>query len=535
MEEDLISFPDEPVKGNHLLHVPVEIVHEIGHYLPTRDLRSLSNTCRQLHTVIMHKGFWHEEEVTEERDFDHARLRLQDIRRRNVIQLTYAEVVEWPQSREAKFAHELKKHRDDYNFLDICVYRWGNGILYCAMSNVDVMWDKQLARQLPMIHRSGSLINRAITSCFNVRTFNLIINAYAMRYPDALLGTKTIGVRRRFTGLNYNNDPVPLFWACNQGRDDLINIMYTRGYGAALGKAFDLVTDDHNQLYTFPSESGTNWAWVYEKNPQMIDMWESAFNPRDSFGRPCPGIHEDVCLLLLEANLGFASRPNGIPIAHLAEAAVQKKLRLVQALIPYYKARLTPKKFQRALTLAVHAASRGWTTREPAQPKQAVHDNHRYVLDALLRAGSSLNQLRQNPHRKDDRGLLARAVRCAPHNAMDLLRLQMRVGESDRRDLRAAVVEAMVHLNGRRRHQDAAAARLEALRSMVHTGGPGNDDLAARLRFLNAAIPWASHLASDRRQFDREMQEICYDVGGQASVLLYHLLRNQIGMRLITI
>ncbi|KAK8063264.1 hypothetical protein PG996_007916 [Apiospora saccharicola] len=128
-------------------------------------------------------------------------------------------------------------------------------------------------------------------------------------------------------------------------------------------------------------------------------------------------------------------------------------------MLPYYKYHLTRKKYERALTLAFHAASRGWTNREPKSPWRTggwggitwpvTPDGHREVVNAIFDATSRLpaTQVQQNPRRRDDRGHLARAVRCAPANALKLLTMHMSLNLVDYRDMRAALVEA-VHFGG---------------------------------------------------------------------------------------
>ncbi|KAK7934640.1 hypothetical protein PG985_000135 [Apiospora marii] len=342
-----------------LLAFPKEVILEVGHHLDIKDLRNLALSCQNLHKLITYSGFVHEEEAAEEREFDNARIILQE-NDASVIDFTHSEISSWPESRSAKFSNGPDRNKEYFDFIDRCVRRWGAGMLYCAISTVDATWNRNLVAQLPVIHRRGSLINRAMASCSDIDTIDLIIRGYTRHYPEGILGLKDTKVRRRFRGYSFTNDPVPLFRACSEGRKDIVNLIYKH-----CGEIpFNLVTDSSNQ--TVHTNATGIPAWIRLKRPDLMDAWERGFHARDRFNRPT--IHEDVCILLLQNELGFSSRPGGIPMSHLAEAAVQKKVRLVREMIAYFKSRLTQRKFERALTLAFHAASRGWTTREPRSP-----------------------------------------------------------------------------------------------------------------------------------------------------------------------
>ncbi|KAK6859085.1 hypothetical protein PG995_004938 [Apiospora arundinis] len=429
--------------------IPIEVTFKIGHQLSIKDLRNLAATCTKMHDNIINNGFIYEEEVTEEHDFDNARLRLKEVSFKTIT-LDHDEIRSWPACRDKKFSNNPKENQELFDFLDNCVRRWGAGILYCLQENcVDVMWEKDLIRQLPAIHRLGSLFNRAIATSFNLNVISQIIDAYSMKYPDSLIGMKDTRIRRRFTGLSYNNDPAPVHWACSEDRADVLDLLYQKGEVVC----FHLVTDNHNRFNY--SDQGKLPDWVCFKDPRIMDAWERAFRPIDMLGRKKGTvfhINESACVWLLQHNLGFSSRPSGIPIEHLAEAALQKKQHLVCAMIPYYKKTLSLKKYERALTLAVQATSRGWI-RKPTGLHQTT-DGHEEILHTLLAASTAggFPQLHQNRRRHDDRGLLAHAIRSAPRNAFYLLQKQMSCGGiTDHRDVRAALVEAVPFLraNGR--------------------------------------------------------------------------------------
>ncbi|KAK8062229.1 hypothetical protein PG997_014326 [Apiospora hydei] len=166
---------------------------------------------------------------------------------------------------------------------------------------------------------------------------------------------------------------------------------------------------------------------------------------------------EDACTWLLEKNLGFSSRPDGIPIDCLSEAAAYIKIRVLRALIAYFKARLAPENFQQTLTLALHGATGGYYL-------PLSNDGHEEIIDILNRAGMSFA-------RTDMAGLLARAVRFSPRDAIYLLRFQMEQNITDYRDLKAALSEALLWGDELR-----------------------NDD-ALRLEFFKVVFPNHTHLA----------------------------------------
>lgn len=457
-----------------LIAFPKEVILDIGHHLDIKDLRNLALTSKELYNLINHSGFVYEEEAAEEREFDNARIRLRE-NDTSVIDFSHYQIVNWPESRAALFSNDPDHNKEYFDFLDRCVRRWGAGILYYAISTVDATWDRNLVAQLPAIHRRGSLIHRAIASCFDIDIIDLVIRGYTGHYPEGILGFKDTSVRRGFSGYSFTNDPVPLFRACSEGRADIVGLIYNH----CGEKPFNLVTDRTNQM-THHASLTNILGWMLSEEPDFMDPWECGFHARDHRNRPI--IHEDVCIWLLRNDLGFASRPGGIPTSHLAEAAVKKKARLVREMSAYFAARLTQGEFEPALTLAFHAASRGWTTDEPESPWRtggwggitwpATPDGHGEVVNALFEATSSSPEylVQQDLRRRDDRGHLARAVRCAPSNALKLLKMQLSLNLVDFRDMRAALIEA------------------------IHFGGNGD---TLRLRFFKYIIPDRLELACD--------------------------------------
>lgn len=436
--------------------MPVEIIRDIAEYLTVREINHLKSTCKDIHASIVGQ-FYYERQVAWEYAFDVVRdwiVTRQDVIR-DFITFTPAEVAAWPQSRATKYANnEAEGAEELFSFLDQCVDVWGAGILYFTYSVFDTFWDKRLVEQLPRYHRTGSLINRAISSCRDPAIMEQVMNAYSIYYKDSLDGLKQPPVRRRFVGHVQNNDAPPVFWACSENRVDVLELLNREdGHGGLRHWArMDIgrVSDDWN---SWPYEEGIIEEW-HQTPTTLIDAWESAFHPRDAMGRRKPAgrsINEDACVWLVERQLGFNSRPAGIPLHHLAEAAVLKKGRVVDALLGHFRATLTPKKYQRALSLALLAAARGWVGPKPPRPRPRANgrtadigpDGHETVIDMLYEACTWWGTLKQDS--RDGNGILAQAVKYAPRNANYLLEKQMELGLTDWRDVRAALMQAVEH------------------------------------------------------------------------------------------
>ncbi|KAK7995799.1 hypothetical protein PG991_015266 [Apiospora marii] len=437
--------------------LPTEILKKIGDNLNLRDLTSLLKCCK--HTQARLRGqYYVERQVRDEQEFDRQRLWHNShlTQRNHIVNFTLTEVARWPESRAVKFTSQDEFPQRVFALLDEDVGKWGAGMLYFTFSTLDFLWDKSLVAQLPKYHRVGSLMNRAITSCHDEKVMKDIIKAYFRFYTVYLLGWKTNVVRRRFTGgYSMANDLPPVLWACCENRVDVLNLLTRNLEDTDIDfwqpMDVDLVVDGHN---TTTYDGGPTTKWL-RSPPHLIDAWECAFHPLDSHGRRkhLGDVNEDACLWLLDRNLGFSTRYGGLPIQHLAEAAVLKKTRVVEALLKYFKANLTAKKYQRAIVLALHAAARGWSgPHEPKPHRKHQHrlnaaakipDGHEEVMEILLEAGDEQALLKQNPGRKEDEGLLAGAVRTAPQNALYMLNKQIRLGVTDRRDLRAALFVAL--------------------------------------------------------------------------------------------
>ncbi|KAK7934643.1 hypothetical protein PG985_000138 [Apiospora marii] len=436
--------------------LPTEILIKIANQLNLRDLTSLLKCCK--HTQRALRGqYYIERQVKDERDFDYKRfiLGVHPMMGYHIINFTLTEVAQWPKSRAAKYASQDARSQRIFDDLDENVARWGAGILYFTFSSVDFVWDKALVRQLPRSHRDGSLVNRAISSCYDMKVFIEIIRTYSRVYLVSLMGHKPKAIRRRYTGgYSLANDLPPVLWACCENRADILDILTLKReeIDMEIWRPMDvnMVIDDHNTS----SDILMRFDQWHHRTSHLLDAWECAFHPIYSEGRrKHSAVNEDVCIWLLDRNLGFSTRRGGLPIQHLAEAAVLKKTRVVEALLKHFKASLTVKKYQRAIVLALHAAARGWAG--PHEPKphrrhqqrliaaQMIPDGHEVVIEILLQAGDAKALLKQNPGRKVDEGLLARAVRTAPQNALYLLKKQMQLKATDQRDVRAALFAAL--------------------------------------------------------------------------------------------
>ncbi|KAK7995798.1 hypothetical protein PG991_015265 [Apiospora marii] len=451
------SAVTNPRKKWRLDTIPIEIIRDIAEYLTMRDLNNLKMTCKGIHASIV-GPFYYERQVAWEYMFDLMREWIvvrQDVMT-DFITFTPEEVAAWPESRAEKYAYDFEGAKELFCFLDRCVDVWGPGILYFTYSVFDTFWDKGLVKQLPRYHREGSLINRAISSCRDPVIMEQVMNAYSMYYKDSLDGLKQPPVRRRFVGHVQNNDAPPVFWACSENRVDVLELLNRKDGHDDLRHwvRMDIgrVSDEWN---SWPYEEGIFEEW-HQSPTTLIDAWESAFHPRDAMGRRKPAnrsINEDACVWLINHKLGYNSRPAGIPLQHLAEAAVLKKERVVDALLRHFRATLAPKKYQRAVSLALLSAARGWVGPSPPRPRPRPQansssadicpDGHRTVIDMLYEACTWWGTLKQES--RDGKGILAQAVKYAPRNANYLLEKQMELRLTDWRDVRGALMEALEH------------------------------------------------------------------------------------------
>ncbi|KAK8078805.1 hypothetical protein PG994_002612 [Apiospora phragmitis] len=252
-----------------------------------------------------------------------------------------------------------------------------------------------------------------------------IIKAYLIEYTVYLLGWKEALIRRRFTdGYTLTNDLPPVLWACCENRPDMLQLLHTKAeYIDRKPWApmdINLATNGRNQISL---DVGIHSEW-HQRPPPFLDAWECAMRPLDSHGRRkhlnnMNMVNEETCIWLIEHGLGYSTRPGGIPIQHLEEAAVLKKMRVVEALIAHFKRNKTVKKWQRAITLALQAATRGWVGSHKPKPARryqqrlntgmAPFDGHEAIIDTLLEAGKDRATNRwQNPDRRDERACLRR-------------------------------------------------------------------------------------------------------------------------------
>ncbi|KAK7959394.1 uncharacterized protein PG986_004248 [Apiospora aurea] len=484
--------PELPKGGLTIL--PNELILQLAHHMSTRSLRSLSVTSKRYHSLLDQKVLF-EEEVEDERLFDEARSRFSKLMRVYGLSLSVGNIAAWPATKVAPAYRPLND--DDHAFLNACVSRWGKGILYLAIGSDNELcrmlrnWNSIL--ELPVSLFRGALILRAIKKCPDIKVIEQVIKAYLKKYPAAIQGPKEYHSR---TSLNFNGDfyVPPVLWACSHNRSDVLEILHTKnnekGKEAEQKVDFDIILDQMSTQVI---------SGVTDNQGTALDAWQVAFYglSRARVARTWssnPGMREDACVWLLEKNLGFSSRSGGISIDYLFEAAAFKKARLVRALIAYFKGRLASDDFQGTLTLALHHATGGYYNPQ---------DGHEEIIDILIGAGTSIPpredpplyldrglpgaslQLRQSPARPEDAGLLARAVRFAPRNAVYLLQLQMEQNMTDYRDLKAALSEALL-LGDELKH--GRAPRLEFFKMVF----PDHVHLAyspAELRFFKTLFP----------------------------------------------
>ncbi|KAK7995801.1 hypothetical protein PG991_015268 [Apiospora marii] len=450
-------------------------------------LRSLSMTCRRYHGLLG-QGFVYEEEVEDERLFDEARKRFEELERVNGLVFDNNDILQWPRCKLNPGPTPLSK--DDCAFLDRCVNRWGKGILWLNASEAKVQFQRYwkrlslsprtykqlvdlentLIKELLPYMRGECLIFRAIEKCFDMEVIERIVDAYLLKYPEALQGRKGTRwradlARRKVQTKHYLP---PVLWACSQNRVDILELLQSK-YNMEGKRAEDnvdinvVVTDEDKELTV---DIGPLWRAPSQSwPPPVTDAWLAAFYHLDREGRyisPFGTPGDDVCIWLLNKNLGFSSRPDGISIAVLADAADYKKVRLLRVLIAHFRDRLTTEEFQRALTLALRVVTGAQDGIRGDPTRADMDEGHEEVIDILISAGASFPlgknpdkyldtslpgtsiQLRQDPDRVEDKGLLARAVTWRPRNAVHLLKLQMAQDMTDNRDLKAALLQAVM-------------------------------------------------------------------------------------------
>ncbi|KAK8063270.1 hypothetical protein PG996_007922 [Apiospora saccharicola] len=401
-----------PVPKNWFATLPNELVILSTQFMKIPTLRSLSMTSKRYHDLLG-RGFVYKVEVEGERLFDEARKRFEQLRRVNGLAFDNKDILKWPGCKLRP--QRIPLSEDDRAFLDSCVDRWVPGSIAGPEGNT-----------------LESKLRRAI------------------REPQALFA--------------------PVLWACSQNRVDVLELLQNKykmeGKGAE--EKVDIinvvVTNKDTEVITGIT---TGWRKPYRYDQTLVDAWQAAFYNLDQEGSNIyhfGNAGEDVCIWLLNKNLGFSTRPDGITIAILAEAAVYKKRRLLSALIDHFKDRLATEEFQCALTMALHTVARASEekTGDPRDVEGLFDMCDKDVIDTLIGSGTGIPlrrdphryldrglpgasvQLRQDPHRAQDKGLLARAVTWTPSIAVYLLELQMAQGMTDYRDLRAAILQTIM-------------------------------------------------------------------------------------------
>ncbi|KAK8030065.1 hypothetical protein PG993_011356 [Apiospora rasikravindrae] len=410
-----------------LLTIPPELLLMIQGYLLTREDRlALSGTCQALNRMFGGKCFY-EQDAAEERDFDQARLQLEDINRSHV----HGELVfqmkdfamDWSEAMYARFAKaeamvavfasgEEKTAREEelkdiIMFIKNCVGRWGP--LMLSLTN-PVLQGAML--KFGVNARGGSLRSQT-------RNEGPTVTQRALKYPASIHGAKSEYLDRMADGTPDVDCPVHL--ACRYNRVDVLDLLHEKG------------VDINVVQGRFQSDA---WTWM-----RMFPCYEK---DNGNLGMP-----EDVCVWLVEHNLGFTASPDSLNLDDLKGAAVQNRPRLVAALVKHFESKLNPDEYREALGMALRASTAGMPEDERLpgrwpRPNRGNHgvlaEQHHAVIDILLRAGASV---RQDPGRVEDKGLLANAVAWSSSVAIRLLQRQLAEGVTDHRDVRAALFVAL--------------------------------------------------------------------------------------------
>ncbi|KAK7993523.1 transcriptional coactivator HFI1/ADA1 [Apiospora arundinis] len=418
-----------------LLTLPDELLLKIQACLITRNDRfAFGATCQTLNAKFG-GTFIYEQDVAEERDFDNARLRLERFgeEHKALVFDDKTDWVAWPEvlaAKIAKYRAEDEKNKSVCKFFQDCVHRWGPMMLFFTIRQdpLEMRLPEGPTWKLPQFPSSQwssnrTLIYRAIMRCQDMRILGDVFDAYLNQYPAAIQGLKS-GRLDQMDERGWGNAPVYL--ACQFNRVDVLDLLHRKGANINLVKGYLTLEGD-----------GTRIAYDRDR----LDM---PYDPTDAYntsGFEC-GFPEEVCLWLIEHNLGVSDGPYSLNPKDLEEAAVQGSLRLMVAMIKYFESRLSPEEYTDALTSALMACNSEqsryfgyWPRRvldfftAHSGPILPTPQSHAEVLEVLLKAGASL---RQDPEREVDMGLLARAMTWRPSNATWLLQQQIAAGATAR-------------------------------------------------------------------------------------------------------
>ncbi|KAK7995360.1 hypothetical protein PG990_014133 [Apiospora arundinis] len=447
-----------------LLTLPDELLLKIQACLITRNDRFAFGAACQTLNAKFGGTFLYEQDVAEERDFDNARLRLErfDEEHKALVFDYKTDWVAWPEvlaAKVAKYCAEDEKNKSICKFFQDCVHRWGPMMLFFTIRQdpLEMRLPEGPTWKLPQFPSSQwssnrTLIYRAIMRCQDMRILGDVFDAYLNQYPAAIQGLKS-GRLDQMDERGWGNAPVYL--ACQFNRVDVLDLLHRKGVNINLVKGYLTLEGDGTRIaydrdrLDMPYDPTDGmlrpdlWAWL------RLNVLNVAYN---TSGFEC-GFPEEVCLWLIEHNLGVSDGPYSLNPKDLEEAAVQGSLRLMVAMIKYFESRLSPEAYTDALTSALMACNSEqsryfgyWPRRvldfftARSGPILPTPQSHAEVLEVLLKAGASL---RQDPEREVDMGLLARAMTWRPSNATWLLEQQIAAGATDHRDLRKALLVAL--------------------------------------------------------------------------------------------
>ncbi|KAK8112535.1 hypothetical protein PG984_013061 [Apiospora sp. TS-2023a] len=457
-------------------------------------LRSLSMTSRRYRNLG--RGFVFEKEVEDERLFDEARKRSEQLRQVKGLVFTDRDIEAWPE-RTPPVSTPLSQ--DDYAVLNTWVNRWGKGVLWLNQERGSV-YTRQLSKLtdgLPYFMRGNSLIYRAIEKCSDIQAMEQVIDAYLLKYPIALQGKEDTHRRPDLAHYRMYGDPSlpPVLWACGLNRVDVLELLHTKNNEH--GRRAEEIVDLNMTVANRQNKESMDHMWRIKRSTlpdlaiSQVGAWEAAFYRLKRNGKRPAGsmklfgegyvaesygmfyaASEDVCIWLLRNKVGFSWRPNADAIVILAQAAARKMVRVLRALIPYFEHEMDPPMFQHALTVALHAVAGDWI--EPSRPFGGrewlldVCDGNEEVIDILIAASTRIPAsekpqsnvehgllsgasalLRQDPDRRYGEGMLASAVSRTPRNAVYLLKLQMAHNITDHRDVREALILVLRRNSGR--------------------------------------------------------------------------------------
>ncbi|KAK8859153.1 hypothetical protein PGQ11_009887 [Apiospora arundinis] len=492
--------------------LPNELVLLLAHYMTIRSLRGLSVASKRYRGLLGGR-FQYQEEVKDERLFEEAQRRFRHLCQTKGLQAGKEKrreagepiQVPWPTSifvlqPVSDFVHSRTPlSEDDYALLHDSVGRWGRGALflipYLNPLKICPTWSKfkALHHELPVSQTRRSLIQRAIEKCSDIKVLEQVVDAYLKMHPASLQGTTGRDPVPRVINKDRSVNLPPVFWACVHNRADVLELLLKKnnedGRRAEDRVNFNLVLDTREHLAVHDNMT----AGLLQYSASFVDLWKAAFyHPRVAsiVSRRSFYANDDVCLWLLDKNLGFASQTNGNSLRYLSKAAAFKKARILRALIPYFESRMDPWDFQRALAKALRTTTmvrfEVGSLGLDLKSNGPVLDGHEEVIDILAGAGAPLSiphGVWQNPEGNSfTRGLdelLEQAVKSSPRNAVHLLRHQLAQGATDYLDLRRALRSCIQHANQDNESGYNTCYRLEFFRMVfpgrVHLLHPHDD------------------------------------------------------------